>query len=203
MMLDTSYNAAFHGSWETTAWYRVARQSPFSTYPPLYQMIATVWMWVFGRSLVAVRSMNILLTFVLGGVSLRLMKHHGLPLTLWTTLLFTVLLWGTSEMAWIYRNGRPDMLCALVFVFTVQTIDHHLSAKSATSSMAVVAISVLLLCSGIQAAVYLSGLWLFYFIVLKTRRKEIVRLLTLLLTGFILGLLLVSLFMLVNGRGLR
>ena len=200
MMLDTSYNAAFHGSWETTAWYRMARQSPFSTYPPLYQMIATVWMWVFGCSLVAVRSMNILFTFVLGGVSLRFMKHHGLPLTLWTTLLFTVLLWGTSEMAWIYRNGRTDMLCALVFVFTAQTVDYHLSAKSATSSMAVVAISALLLCSGIQAVVYLSGLWLFYFIVLKSHRKEIARLLTLLLTGFILGLLLVSLFMLVNGR---
>lgn len=200
MILDTSYNAAFHGSWETTAWYRVARQSPFSTYPPLYQMIATLWMWVVGYSLVAVRSMNILMMFVLGGACLRLMNHHGIQLTLWTTVLFTILLWGTSEMAWIYRNGRPDMLCALVFIFTAQTIDYHLSAKSATSSMAVVATSALLLCSGIQAAVYQCGLWLFYFIVQKSRRKEIARLLTLLLTGFILGLLLVSLFMLANGR---
>ena len=38
MMLDTAYNAAFHGSWETTAWYRVVGQYPFSTYPPLYQL---------------------------------------------------------------------------------------------------------------------------------------------------------------------
>ena len=119
MMLDTSYNMAVHGSWETTAWYRVVGQHPFSTYPPLYQILATIWIWLFGSSLVVVRSMNLLFTFVLGSICLRLMKRHGIKLTAWTVALFTVLLWGTSEMAWMYRNGRPDMLCALMFVFTV------------------------------------------------------------------------------------
>ena len=65
MMLDTAYNAAFHGSWETTAWYRVVGQYPFSTYPPLYQMIAAVWMWLFGGSLVVVRSLNLVIAFML------------------------------------------------------------------------------------------------------------------------------------------
>ena len=90
MFLDTSYNAAFHGSWETTAWYRLVGQHPFSVYPPLYQILVTVWMWLFGSSLVIVRSLNLLLTFVLGGVCLRLMKRHELQLTPWTTVLFTV-----------------------------------------------------------------------------------------------------------------
>ena len=74
MMLDTSYNMAVHGAWETTAWYRVVGQYPFSTYPPLYQMAATAWIWLFGGSLVAVRSLNLIITFVLGGMCLRLMK---------------------------------------------------------------------------------------------------------------------------------
>lgn len=73
MFLDTSYNAAVHGVWETTAWYRVAGQHPFSTYPPLYQMLSALWMRLFGCSLVAVRSLNLLLTFVLGVACLRLM----------------------------------------------------------------------------------------------------------------------------------
>ena len=90
MMFDTSYNAAVHSSWETTAWYRVVGQYPFSTYPPLYQMVATAWIWLFGGSLVTVRSMNLLFTFVLGGICLRLMKRHGLPLTTWTVALFTL-----------------------------------------------------------------------------------------------------------------
>ena len=200
MMLDTSYNMAFHGSWETTAWYRVAGEYPFSTYPPLYQMLACGWMWLFGSSLIVVRSLNLLFTFVLGGVSLRLMERHGLHLTSWATALFTMLLWGTSEMAWIYRNGRPDMLCALVCVFTVLTIDHYLLEKSRVHRLAVIATSALLLCSGIQAAVYLCALWLFFFMSMRGQRKESVHLLVLLLSGFLIGLVLVSLFMLAHGR---
>ena len=129
MMLDTSYNMAVHGSWETTAWYRVAGQYPFSTYPPLYQMVATAWIWLFGRSMVAVRSLNLLLMFAMGGMCLNLMKRHGLKLTAWTVALFTVLLWGTSEMSWIYRNGRSDMLCALMCVLTVLAIDNYCRRK--------------------------------------------------------------------------
>ena len=200
MMLDTSYNMAFHGSWETTAWYRVVGQYPFSTYPPLYQMLACGWMRLFGGSLVAVRSMNLLFAFVLGSVSLRLMERHGVQLTPWTVALFTILLWGTSEMAWMYRNGRPDMLCALVFVFTVLAIDHYMLVKSRIHRLTVIATSALLLCSGIQAAVYLCALWLFFFITMRGQRKEMVRLLVLLLSGFLLGLVLVSLFMLAHGR---
>lgn len=200
MMLDTSYNMAVHGSWETTAWYRVVGQYPFSTYPPLYQMVATVWIWLFGGSLVTVRSMNLLFTFVLGGICLRLMKRHGIPLTTWTVALFTVSLWGTSEMAWMYRNGRPDILCALVFVLTVMSIDTYLSVKRATTCISVIVSSALLFCSGVQAAAYLLTLWLFFFIVAKRRRGESLRLLVLLLTGVLLGLILVSLFMLYHGR---
>lgn len=200
MMLDTSYNMAVHGRWETTAWYRVVGQYPFSTYPPLYQMTAAVWMWLFGGSMVVARSLNLLIAFALGGTCLRLMKRHGMELTLWTTALFAVLFWGNSEMAWMYRNGRPDMLGALVASLTVLATDHYLRAKSLPARMAVVGSSALLFCSGIQSAVYLCALWLFSVIVMKRRRKELVALLPLLLAGFGLGLLWVSLFMLFNGR---
>ena len=200
MMLDTSYNAAVHGSWETTAWYRVVGQYPFSTYPPLYQMVATSWIWLFGGGLMTVRCMNLFFTFILGGICIRLMKRHGLLQTAWTVALFTVMLWGTSEMAWMYRNGRPDILCALVSVLTVLVIDTYLSAKSTTTRIAVIVSSALLLCSGVQSAVYLLALWLFFFIVAKGRRGESIRLLVLLLTGIVLGLILVALFMLAHGR---
>ena len=200
MMLDTSYNMAVHSSWETTAWYRVVGQPPFSTYPPLYQMLATAWIWLFGSSLTIVRSLNLLFTFVLGGTSLQLMKCHGLQLTPWTVVLFTVLLWGTSEMAWMYRNGRPDMLCALIFVFTALAIDSYFSAKSPATRIAVIVASALLLCSGVQAVVYLLALWLYFFIIAKGQRRDTVHLLILLLIGMLLGLLFVSLFMLAHGR---
>ena len=200
MMLDTSYNMAFHGRWETTAWYRVVGEYPFSTYPPLYQMTAAVWMWLFGGGMVVVRSLNLLIAFVLGGICLRLLERHGAELTLWPTALFTVLFWGTSEMAWMYRNGRPDMLGALVASLTVLAVDHYLRTRSLPARMAVIASSALLFCSGIQAAVYLCALWLFGFIVMKSRPGAVVTSLPLLLAGFMLGLVLVSLFMLLHDR---
>lgn len=200
MFLDTSYNAAVHGSWATTAWYRVAGQYPFSTYPPLYQMLAAVWMRLFGAGLVTVRSLNLLITFVLGGVSLQMAAPRSNRNGVGLGFLFALLLWGTSEMAWMYRNGRPDMLCALVFVLAVQAVISHLQAKSPATLLVVVATSALLVGSGIQAAVCLCAFWLFLFIALKGRRREVARLLVLLLTGFLLGLLLVALFMLVHGR---
>ncbi len=200
MFADTSYNAAVHGSWATTAWYRVAGQYPFSTYPPLYQMLLTVWIWLFGGSMVVVRSMNLLIMFMLGGVWLRLMRCSGLPLTCLTTALFTVLLWGTGEMAWMYRNGRPDMLCALACTVTIYAIVVHLSAKSRLSGMAVMAASAIALCAGIQAAAYLFVLWLFAFIVLSGRRRMLFRLLGLILSGFCGGLLMVVAFMAAHGR---
>jgi len=200
MMLDTSYNMAFHGSWETTAWYRVVGQYPFSTYPPLYQLLAAAWIRLFGGSLVAVRSLNLLVTFVLGGTCLHLMRRYGVRLTAWTAVLFTLLLWGTSEMAWMYRNGRPDMLCALLLVLTLQSVGSYLSVKSSASRLAVVLTSALLLCSGIQAAVCLFALWLFSFIAAKGHRRECLRVLILLLSGVFLGLLMVALFMAAHGR---
>lgn len=200
MMLDTSYNMAVHGSWETTAWYRVAGQYPFPTYPPLYQALAAVWIWLFGSSLVVTRSMNLLITFILGGLCLRLMKRHGLQLTPWTVALFALLLWGCSEMAWMYRNGRPDMLCALLLVLTLHAIDGYYARKSVSARLAVIAMSALLVCSGIQAAVCLLALWLFVFAVISDWRKKAVHLLPLLLTGILIGMLMVALFMLVHGR---
>ncbi len=206
MFLDTSYNAAVHGVWETTAWYRVAGQHPFSTYPPLYQMLSALWMQLFGCSLVAVRSLNLLLTFVLGVVCLRLMpwrgetEGRGRNVRAWTTVLFTLLLWGTGEIMWMYRNGRPDMLCALTFVLAVLAIRYCLLSWSASGRLALVGTSALLPCAGIQAATCLMALWLFSFVVAKGRRREALRLLPFLLTGILLGLLLVALFMLAHGR---
>lgn len=200
MLLDTAYNAAVHGSWSTTAWYRVVGEYPFSTYPPLYQMLAAAWIWLFGGSMVVVRSLNLFITFMLGLGCLRLMRRHALPLTPWAVAMFTVLLWGTCEMAWMYRNGRSDMLCALLTVGAVLAIDRHLTARSRLTPWAVMVMSALVVCSGVQAAVYLFVFWLFLLAVMKGRRREMLRLLVPLAGGLAAGLLLTMLFMLAHGR---
>ncbi len=202
MLLDTAYNAAFRGIWETTAWYRVAGQTPFSTYPPLYQWLVAVWMRLFGGSLVAARSLNLIFTFALGAASLRLLKRRGMRLTHGSVAVFSLLLWGTCEMAWMYRNGRPDMLCALLTVLTFLAIDSCLSCsrQQRAMRMAVVVCSAALICAGLQTGVYLLTCWTYLFIVLRQRRRDVARLLCLVLAGFLLGGTMVSLFMFAHGR---
>jgi len=94
MMLDTSYNAAFHGRWETTAWYRVVGEYPFSTYPPLYQMTAAVWMWLFGGNIVAA-----VLVFHLWSTASIFLLYITISITLFrmTFLLFNTLFGATSQ----------------------------------------------------------------------------------------------------------
>ena len=202
MLLDTAYNAAFRGMWETTAWYRVAGQTPFSTYPPLYQWLIAVWMRLFGGSLVAARSLNLLFTFALGAASLRLLKRRGMRLTHGSVAVFSLLLWGTCEMAWMYRNGRPDVLCALLTVLTFLALDSCLfdCGQQEVKRMAVVVCSAALVCAGLQAGVYLLTCWTYIFIVWKERRRDVARLLCHVLTGFLLGGIIVSLFMFAHGR---
>ncbi len=196
MFLDTSYNAAFHGTWQTTAWYRVAGQHPFATYPPLYQLLATGWMWLAGGGLVAVRSLNLLIAFVLGVLCLRPFHRLSPP----TAALFALLFWGTSEMAWMYRNGRPDLLCALVFVIAVQAMQCHLKAKSTATRLVVAAASVLTVWSGFQTAACLCIFCLFLFVVLKGRRKQVAALMAIVLVGLVLGSALMVCFMLAHQR---
>ena len=200
MFLDTSYNAVFHHSWTTTAWYRVAGEYPFSTYPPIYQFLVSMWMWLFGSDLLVVRSLNLLIVFVLGGLCLRMLKTSGLHLSIWFVAMFTLLLWGTSEMAWMYRNGRPDMLCALVFAFTTYTIERFFRSNSLKTRLAIVLSSALLVGTGLQTIPYLGLLWLFLFLVLRKRSKEVLRLLLLLVIGLFLGILFVALFMYAHGK---
>lgn len=94
MFLDTSYNAVYHDSWSTTAWYRVAGEYPFSTYPPLYQFLVSMWMWLFGADLLVVRSLNLFIVFLLGALCLRMLKKRGVEIvSLVSYGVYTFIIW--------------------------------------------------------------------------------------------------------------
>lgn len=200
MFLDTSYNAVYHHSWSTTAWYRVAGEYPFSTYPPIYQFLVSTWMWLFGADILVVRSLNLFIVFMLGALCLRMLKNRSVQLSPWLVAVFTLLLWGTSEMAWMYRNGRPDMLCALVFAFTIYTIERFFRRNSLKTRIAIVLSAALLVGTGLQTVAYLGILWLFLFLMLRKHSKQLLKLLLLLLLGLFLGMFMVALFMYAHGR---
>lgn len=200
MFLDTSYNAVFHHFWSTTAWYRVAGEYPFSTYPPIYQFLVSMWMWLFGADILVVRSLNLFIVFLLGALCLRMLKNTGVLLSPWLVTVFTLLLFGTSEMAWMYSNGRPDILCALVFAVTMYTIERYFHRNSLRTRIGIVLSAALLVGTGLQTVAYLGILMLFLFLMLRKHSKQLLQLLLLLLVGLFLGMCMVALFMYAHGR---
>ena len=60
MFTDTPMHYVKGMGWTTHAWYSVAHQDPFLLYPPLYSMAMVLWMNIFGTTLMACRSLNLI-----------------------------------------------------------------------------------------------------------------------------------------------
>lgn len=193
MFMDTPMHYTKGMGWTTYAWYAVARQEPFSLYPPMYTMLMTLWMKVVGTSLVACRSLNLVFMLAIGWGLLRICRQTGVRLSLIQTCLLVVLLWRTEDMIFMYSNGRPDLLSATVLIFT--TSEMIRLAKGNGSGWSIVTLSAILLATGIQATVCLCILLLSAYLSFWTYRDCIKRLSLLAVCGTLLGFTLVCSFM--------
>ncbi len=171
MMTDTAVNFHLDGKWITTAWYDGGEQSPFSTYPPLYQFLLVLWMKLFGFSQFAVKSLNIFITFgvsLLGVSFVRKLKPQQTKLDL---IVFIVLFWTAGVFTTIYRFGRVDVLnifCSLLFLKTA--IDY---VQYKQKPYLLLGSSLFVLFSGIQACVFVVLALLWSFIFYSRYRKKI------------------------------
>lgn len=194
MFTDVPANVALHGEWETTAWY-----GGECTYMPLYQFLLVGWIKLFGFSLLSCRSLNLLLMYLVGLVSIKLM-HKFLgggksKLSILAVVIFGLLFWFSAEMATIYRNGRVDvlgMLCASVVAWTV--ID-YIEGKSGKYTDRVFLASVLLFLSGVQAGIFAGALFVLALVLYPAlRRRLAISLFSFVLGGAVSGIL-TSVFM--------
>lgn len=193
MFTDTPMHYVKGMGWTTHAWYSVARQDPFLLYPPLYSMVMVLWMNIFGTTLVACRSLNLIVMMSIGWGLIRICKELGLKMTMTQVILLVVLLWRTDDMIYMYSNGRPDLLGAAILVFIVGEIIRQRPAP-------VILLSALLFASGIQTVVYLFILLLLALLLLKDYREEIKKHFVLSALGTFLGFLLVCAFMAYHGH---
>ena len=198
MFTDTAMHFVNGKGWTTYAWYSVAKQDPFLLYPPLYSMIMVLWMSVFGTTLIACRSMNLTITLLIGWGILRICKQLGTQLSIKQIGLLVLLLWCTDNMIYMYSNGRPDLLGAVILVLIVSEMIRII--KNSKKGWTIVLLSVLLIMSGIQAVVCLYILLLWAYLILKDHRKSIKRITVLTAFGIIIGFLLVCAFMICHGH---
>ena len=189
MFMDTPMHYVKGMGWTTFAWYSVARQDPFLLYPPLYSMVLALWMNIFGTTLTACRSLNLIITMSIGWGLLRICRHLGLRMSLMQVGLLVILLWCTDDMMYMYGNGRPDLMGAAILVFAISEM------ISQRNKWPIVFLSVLLLASGIQAVVCLYILLLLAYLILKDHRERIKKIALLSVLGTLLGFLLVCTFM--------
>ena len=198
MFTDTAMHFMNGKGWTTNAWYSVARQEPFLLYPPLYTMIMVLWMIVFGTTLIACRSLNLIMTQLIGLGILRICRQLGTHLSMKQICLFVMLLWCTEDMIYMYSNGRPDLLGAAILVWIVSEMIRII--KNNKKGWTVVLLSALLAVSGIQAVICLYILIFLAYLMLKDQRESVKKVTVLAVFGTFIGFLLVCAFMACHGH---
>ena len=198
MFIDTPMRYVRGAGWTTHSWYSIASQAPFMLYPPLYSMILVPWMKAFGTSVLACRSLNVVITLFIGWGLIRILQQLNLKMSFIQTLLLIILLWCISDMVFMYSNGRPDLMGALFIVIIANEMIH--TVESSKRRWSVLVLSAFLMTTAIQASVCLVILLLLSFLVLDTYRNDIRYLAFWAGAGVFLGFVINCAFMAYHGH---
>lgn len=124
---EPAFNYLLHNSYTTTVW----QFQPPNTFPavncPLYPLLTTGWLWVFGTHLLAVRAFNYFLMGVACLLFWQLLSRFNLVRSArWRIALVTAFHLGYG-ISFAYRCSRPDTLglvltLALALLFTVPSL---------------------------------------------------------------------------------
>lgn len=195
-LTDTSANFVEFGQWISRAYPDYGGKVPFSIYVPLHQMLLALWMKIFGFSMISARSFNLLLTFSAGWGLLtfvkRLLKKNSNSISVF---IFALLFWGCAEFAFIYRNGRGDMLGVLLCVMLANYVFDYISTKNKTLLYVISFLSGLLIWSALQACIFAVAALLFVIaIYYKEYKNEFIKVAIYMFIGFVVGFALMMLF---------
>ncbi len=198
MFIDTPMHFVKGMGWITHSWYSIANQEPFMLYPPLYSMILVPWMTTFGTSIFACRSLNVAITLFIGWGLIKVLQQLNLKISIIQILLLIIILWYTSDMVFMYSNGRPDLMGALLLVLIANEMIYAI--KSGKRKWSIFVLSTLLMTTAIQTAVCLVLLLLLSFLGLDTYRKDIKCLAFLSVSGIFMGFIINCAFMAYHGH---
>lgn len=198
MFADSPMHYVNGAGWSTYSWYSIAGQEPFMLYPPLYSMLLVPWMKTFGTTLLACRSINIAILLIIGVGMMRILRLLNQELSAGRILLLAILLWCPGDMIFMYSNGRPDLLGALLLVFI--SSEMIVTAGSGKREWSIAVLSALLMGTSIQSAVCLAIILLLSYAVLAQYRPLIVRLSLLSAAGLAAGFVADCAFMASHGH---
>lgn len=195
---DYSVNYVLDGEWRTTAWFGDKNNQAYSVYPPLYQFVLVPWIWLFGVSPLACRSLNVILAFISCLVIYRGMKKANLINSKLILICFLLLFWGADLFSWMYRNGRVDILNMLCTTCFFSCFYNYLLGSS--SKWWLVFWSFLVFISGIQACPFIAGVLIILLLFDRKIRAKTIKALFLFLGGSFFGLFGLSLLFGLQGH---
>lgn len=195
---DYSVNYVLGGEWRTTAWFGDKNNQAYSVYPPLYQFVLVPWIWLFGVSPLACRSLNVILAFISCLVIYRVMKKANLINSKLILICFLLLFWGADLFSWMYRNGRVDILNMLCTTCFFSCFYNYLLGSS--SKWWLVFWSFLVFISGIQACPFIAGVLIILLLFDRKIRAKTIKALFLFLGGSFFGLFGLSLLFGLQGH---
>lgn len=191
-LTETILNYIDFGQWTSKAYPEYGGCTPFSMYVPLPQFLQTAWMFLFGTSMYAARSFNLVVVLCIGFVCLALLrKLLNRPLSLFGSTLFSCLLWGCSEFADIYRNGRGDIVGVLICLLLALYAYEYIRNITQKDLLIVSLFAATLTWCALQACVLVVFGWIFFFVLYRNYRKSILKLGVYLLLGFVVGFITV------------
>jgi len=112
---DPAVNLATGHGFTSTAWFGQGAHEFFAGNVPLYSLVLSVWLKIWGVSPVAVRSLNFLLVIMLCAVLWDFAEKSGLiGSTRWRVAFISLVMCGHCVM-FSYRMGRYDVLGMILF----------------------------------------------------------------------------------------
>ena len=193
MFADTPIHYLSGDGWITHAWPSHAGREPMSLYMPLYQFFLTGWMWVFGTSVWASRSLNFFVLFLIGFSLIKLAEKINVKIEKGSAVILALLLWCTPVMSFMARSGRCDLVGALLCVLLAIQIVDYLRLKSAKRWI-IVLLCALITMTGLQNAIYVVLVLLLGLAFLKQYRKRLFFTLIYSCLGFFAGFCLTLIF---------
>jgi 4-amino-4-deoxy-L-arabinose transferase-like glycosyltransferase len=192
-LTDCPVNFVLGGEWRTTACYGDRFNEVYMVYPPLYQFLLVPFIWLFGASVIACRSLNLFLVFFICLITYRLLQKEGVLKNYYSIILFLLLFWCAATFSWIYRNGRPDILNMAC------TIGFLISFYKKKNNWLLALFSFLIILSGIQACPYIMGILIcIYF--LFSNKKRVKTAIFMFMVGTLVGLTFLSIYFYLQGH---
>lgn len=154
MQIDAGVNLALGRGWSSTAWMSQSRWQFWAANNPLFPLLLSGWIEVFGFSLHVVRAFGYALAIISTAVIVDATWRARWITSPWVGILLGLLVLCDFGLVIVYRSGRADVLAMLVVAMLVRawlTLQDRESRR-----WQVFVISLFLIPSGLQTVPYVA-----------------------------------------------